>query len=605
MRLSKPNNGETKIDNRTIAQNSQGEIVNLDDFKLAKAIKFYERFSFSFSKYSGGKAHLTWGVNANDYLKRTSNGVSGKYRLTSKLFTNEELNSYINEFGQGCFLSWYLEVTSKYTTYPVFVVEKEFNCDLPRTLEGETGAFLPLASARLFMNENNELDQYKTQAFKYYDDSIPAEDFVRPYYREYKDYSTMLLGYASIPSGQIVRVLDNSDAPEPTEGWAVYQLDYNNLVNKGFKLVSLQPKEAEETQSSVPDGVTVEPLLKDDQLRVIDALPVCSLDVSILKDFDMSIEYVKITEQIRFNLTNGNESIPCKQGRTEATFGVKYLAKDLTSVSSLLKNSIAYIAYISEIRTDGVIKMRLKTGYGSFPDLDVQENEILIGIVKVPVPDSLQDVDTSKIVFHKLWKKALVPAEQRIVVPEASSYILDEVTLFETTLSEETKIFAPALCQTHNANFRILEDFDFTYSVGKTYTGDKTFLRVAPIGGLRNIPIMDNGIRRYMSIAQESIIMPDLFNTNFVNEWKYFTLTATVSDSDGAVNPLSTEYETDGSAMLVTPFVTNGSFRFMQIGVKFNADGETVDFQKDLKTFKYWKNALAPFSELWAEKITP
>jgi aryl carrier-like protein len=56
--------------------------------------------------------------------------------------------------------------------------------------------------------------------------------------------------------------------------------------------------------------------------------------------------------------------------------------------------------------------------------------------------------------------------------------------------------------------------------------------------------------------------------------------------------------------MFVTPYPSQNSFKLMQIGVKFKADGETIDFQTNLKTFKYWKNALAPLSELYAEMVT-
>lgn len=922
MRISKPS-GNAKIDKRTIVKNAEGEMINLADFKLGEMATFSDRFHFAFNKYAGGKAHLFWGVSNSDYLHRYSNGNSGKFKLTSHLYTNEELKAFVSEFGEGCFLTWYLEMTNSYTNAPILLVEKEFNSDLPRVIEGQEGVFLPLASVQLFLDEIGELDQYKTQVFRFFESSMPAEVFVRPWYWEYANFTAMNFGYASIPSGQVVRVLDNSDAPEPSKGWATYQLSYNKLVNKGFKLVSREPKETlklsdfsamacltedykifedfdiklkylssgrvgteinkrrtydksflrintptgdqfldigESTGSwditspidkdvyftcwaylkpewsgnlvypalienvgainfqeitpttrdsfnrvpiyqvkvrsiggtgnvdldtcvfvkhwrnslshipttdnktvfldsagrlnvpalfcpikeayfledfdfeiipkydginlkmiggrrnipvmtkngvrwlgitepnfsftlttpkigakqywgiewkfvadqntlpnghtlrtsgvyndtmeqgnpndctgstvlllqveafvpknniplavedftvrklwknapikpvemSNPDGLTVERIGSDNLLHVIDGLQPCPNNATISEDFNLRVEWSVVVKQIKF-ITDNNAylNIPCKQGMTSKTMAVNGLNQSISSWGSLLFNSVYYGAYVSKMVTDGTRHVRMIQGLGKFPILNLAEDEVLIAMVRLEVPESFEAVDPKKLTLFRLWKKGLSAQ----VIPEVTGGLIpDQVTLFEATLSEQQKIFAPALCQTHGANFRILEDFDLTFSVGKTYTGDKTFLRVEPIGGLRNIPVMDNGIRRYMSIAQESIVMPDLFNTNFVGKWQYFVLMATISDTDGAITPLGTEYESDGSPWLVTPYANNTQFRFAQIGVKFNADGNTVDFQKNLKVFKYWKNALAPFSELWAEKVTP
>ena len=476
MRLSKPNSGETKIDNRTISKNSQGNIVNLDDFKLDRAITFYERFSFNFNKYSGGRAHLSWAVNANTYLKRYSNGVSGKYRLTSKIFTNEELNSYINEFGQGCFLSWYLEVTSKYTTYPVFMVEKEFNCDLPRTLEGETGEFLPLASVRLFMNENNELDEYNTQVFRYFDNSIPAESFVHPYYWEYQNYAEMEFYYTNVPSGQLARVLDNSDAPEPTEGWAVYQQDYNNKLNKGFKLVSLQPKENKEPTLKLSDFMAMNPFTED---------------YKIIEDFDITLKYsgdgmVKTEVNNRTDYYKGYVRIKTPTGDQFLQSGEAYGRWDTSSTEDRNVYFTCW-AYLKPDYNGGVGYPTLKENVGATnfqeitPTTRDEQGRIPIYQIRVSSIGGTGTVDLNSYVVVKHWKNAL-----------KHNLLTDNKTAFSNS---KGKLTIPGLaCPIKEAY--LLEDFDF--EVVPIEQG----IQLKQIGGRRNIPVMTKDGIRYFGITE-------------------------------------------------------------------------------------------------------
>lgn len=69
---------------------------------------------------------------------------------------------------------------------------------------------------------------------------------------------------------------------------------------------------------------------------------------------------------------------------------------------------------------------------------------------------------------------------------------------------------------------------------------------------------------------------------------------AVISDVKTSVRSLGTEYESDGKAMLTVPYPDNSHVNFVQIGVKINADGDTLDM-KNIKVFKYWKKSTSSF----------
>jgi hypothetical protein len=207
------------------------------------------------------------------------------------------------------------------------------------------------------------------------------------------------------------------------------------------------------------------------------------------------------------------------------------------------------------------------------------------------------------IIVFKYWKQILAPAEERISISEPNGYNVDKITLFEEQLREKTTIIAPALAQPLPVNFWILEDFDFNFVVGKTYTGNKPYLRLTPVGGLRQVPVLINGVRKYLSIASEDVIMPDLFGGAFGGAYKYFTIQAKVDDVEGAVQTFGTSYK-NGDAWLTQTEATPNHYTILMVGVKFNTDHETLDWDNVI-IHKFWKDRLASFNELWKKKTTP
>ncbi|MCY1634875.1 hypothetical protein [Marinifilum sp. D737] len=583
MRISKPNTG-AKIDNRTIAKNSKGNIVNLEDFKLDKAIKFYERFSFHFSKYPGGKAHLTWGVNASDYLKRYSNGISGKYRLTSKLFTNEELNSFINEHGQGCFLTWYLEVTSKYTTYPVFVVEKEFNCDLPRTLEGESGKFLPLASARLFMNENNELDEYNTQVFRFYENSIPNEVFVRPYYWEYKNYQEMTFHYTNIPSGQIARVLDNSDAPDPSEGWATYQQDYNNLVNKGFKLVSRQHNGYKPDQLSI--GLNAESKLT--HFSEMNPFPA---NWKLTEDFDFAFDNSSISGKptLWIKINDLNRRNYSKDFIHILTPKVKFfkIGEGYAQHEAVTEDTDCYWTLYTAITDEytsasGLVCVARPDATG-FQEItkETRHNGILYPIAQVKATlkadTNTFDVDSCLVIKH--WKNVL----------KQDNY-LDNETIRVTA---DNHLFVP---EHHNPlkNGYLLEDFDF--EIEKVEGANSIQLKLIGGESRRNIPVQTSAGIRWFGIGTPTFNLDTASNKIAGTHYHWDIAFKLLDDENGTFNGWVTYYGGASSTFDVKrPYDPATSSNIILLSVTCPVPRAGIDLQQeDFKLYKYWKNCLAP-----------
>jgi hypothetical protein len=233
--------------------------------------------------------------------------------------------------------------------------------------------------------------------------------------------------------------------------------------------------------------------------------------------------------------------------------------------------------------------------FSELPDLNpfvYSTKEYLpVAIVKLVFnPDyTLNLVETQ---ISEIYKKGILVKEVQEAVT-AEKWDLDKNTIFQTTLWEKEVLFSPSALQTHRANFTILEDFGLKFSTGETYTSKKTFLFVEPENGKRFIPVMLGGVKKYMNLIGEHVLMNDIFGASFAGQWKYFVLRAQITDTNtGVISNLSTTYENSGEAVNIGPYPNDGQYYFAQIGVKFNADGKTIDDMENIKVFPYWKQAL-------------
>ena len=263
-----------------------------------------------------------------------------------------------------------------------------------------------------------------------------------------------------------------------------------------------------------------------------------------------------------------------------------------------LKGGWAVYRFKSSDQSFGIVgaeNYRNAKTYSTFADMVALAKNACLDSELIKVLDASGDpLVSSGWAFYRfrLHNKTfeLVSKEQ---VAAGEKWDLDKQTVCETTYSEKQVLFNPQSIQTHRANFTILEDFGLKFSVGETYTGSKTFLLVEPDGGKRFIPVMSNGVKKYMNLIGEHVLMNDIFGASFAGNWKYFTLRAIITDTtDADIKNLGTSYENTGEPMQVFPYPLESQYYFVQIGVKFNADGKTIDDMRNIKIMPYWKQAL-------------
>lgn len=423
-------------------------------------------------------------------------------------------------------------------------------------------------------------------------------------YEIYQNIALRNQASEKMEDGQEVKILDASGDPNIKNGWAIYKFSKESNL---FDLLEKQEQPIIPAPTIINTDESTIFKTENDKLVVPEAMFGTRVDMRILEDFDFSLSYDG--KDMQLVPIGGVRTIPVMYGDAK-----RFLTISNNKLSFALFNNkgkgkrVNWVVNATVSDTNEPVTTQV-TGYidtGETVPVKPNSSDIQLQIMQVsvlvPYNGSAPKVKDFRI--HKYWKKALVPAEERIAIPEQGAVNVDNVTLFKTILSEKETIFAPALSITHPANFRILKDFDFTYNIDKTFTGDKTYLDINVIGGNQHIPVMVDGVRKYMSITGEGVVLPDLFNTQFVNKWVYFIMQAVISDTEDTTHPLGTVYESDGSAMLATPYPDSTAFNFMQVGIKVNADGETLDL-KNVHVFKYWKNALASINELYTEIITP
>eukprot|EP01029_Cantina_marsupialis_P005852 TRINITY_DN163435_c0_g1_i1.p1 TRINITY_DN163435_c0_g1~~TRINITY_DN163435_c0_g1_i1.p1 ORF type:complete len:961 (+),score=102.51 TRINITY_DN163435_c0_g1_i1:16324-19206(+) len=358
-----------------------------------------------------------------------------------------------------------------------------------------------------------------------------------------------------------------------------------------------------ETGVSV-DGTTVHKWV-DDLLIVPNAMKVHHCNVKFLNDFDFdfSVENDRIYMHPR-----GLDSIVNDLNVPVEIEGEKMWAKvrywQVGNVNfDIDANEYHWLvsAYVKPNENDTANGMVTQTnGNGKALRsslLSVSHSTIPLMQIRAKKPLPGQQFDLNHVFIYKYWKNAVVPAEERIktnneglVIPEP-----DNDTIFKTILAEKEKYFVPSALITHQADFRILEDFELDISLETTYSTGLPYLRVAPKGGARNLEVMVGGVKKYMSLAVEGVQITSLFGSDYAVGWKHFVLMAQIHDDETTVKPLGTEYYSDGKPMYLKPYIDSSKFRFVQIRFKLGA-GNTLD-QKNIVVWKYWKKALAPLKE--------
>ena len=381
---------------------------------------------------------------------------------------------------------------------------------------------------------------------------------------------------------KVPRVTGNVKA----EDFKIYKL-WKNCLAPAEQRLSLE--------GTPPDGLTVEPVL-DDKLRVIPAMENYS-HIKIMQDFTMKAEYSSVVKQIKiYPDPNQHTDIPAKLYSNDRTFRIKNTAVSINVWANMIQGKTMYVAFYSSLVSDGSDKFSYKVGLGKFPDLSSLDpvNDVLLSVIKLPIPDDINNTDASKLVLHNIYKKALAPAEERInITPEipVDKYTIDKN--FQGQLS------IPALQIGHKVNMFLLKDFDFNISAAGSD------ITIIPRVGNQAIPILVDGVRKYMRVAYWPL-GTDLFGSNMAGKWAYWTVGATITDTETTSGGMTTYTQPSGAMVEFRPDDVISKARILTVlaYIPDTGQGESWDLSK-IYMFKHWKDMLAPFDELWAEKVTP
>ena len=344
------------------------------------------------------------------------------------------------------------------------------------------------------------------------------------------------------------------------------------------------------------DGTTVEAIKSDNLLHVIDGLQPCPHDTVINQDFNLKVRYVPVTKQVQFWIDETPLNIPATKLNSSKTFCIKNINQSISAWGSWLFNNTYYCAYISKMVEDGTQQVRTKSGLGKFPALDMTEDEILVAMVRLDVADSFENTSTSNLTFYRLWKKGLAPAEKRITISESQSIHPDKYTIDK---NYQGQLSIPALQIGHKVNMFLLKDFDFNI------TAAGSDISITPRGGNQAIPILVDGVRKYMRVAYWTLGTSN-FGSNMTGKWAYWTVGATITDTESTSGGMTTYTQPSGAMVEFRPEDIVSKVRILTVlaYVPDTGQGESWDLSK-IYMFKHWKNMLAPFDELWNEKVTP
>jgi len=394
----------------------------------------------------------------------------------------------------------------------------------------------------------------------------------------------------TLENGQEIKVLDASGDENIKSGWAIYKYDKQTDI---FDLV----EKSEQPNIPNPDGITVEPIL-DDKLRVVTALENYS-HLMIMEDFQMKAEYNVYVKQIKIypDPYPIRKMIPAKMYGNDRTFGVKNINITISGYTDLIQGKTFYAAIYSKLVQDDSNQMNYKLGLGTFPDLSFldPENDVLLAIIKLPIPSNIEDTDKNSLVLHNIYKKAIAPAEQRIKIPGIPEIKADDSSIIECTYQgDDNKTFgSPENYNPFDERFKFLEDFDFKFENYQS-GGVETIKMTA--NNPRQIKVNVNGVVKYLTLNFWVVDFQNMRTSAGAKtgDYIYFRLNAGVKNTE-VFSPHSSSsnlgYITDAKTTYGSPNQILFSAR-----VKLPDEGQEYDLTT-LKVWKHWKKALAPAEE--------
>ncbi|WP_461632025.1 hypothetical protein [Labilibaculum euxinus] len=151
----------------------------------------------------------------------------------------------------------------------------------------------------------------------------------------------------------------------------------------------------------------------------------------------------------------------------------------------------------------------------------------------------------------------LLEKEEKPIIPAPTIINTDEFTIFKT---ENDKLLVPEAMFGARVDIRILEDFDFSLS----YDGKD--MQLVPFGGIRTIPVMYGGTKRFLTISNQRLSFA-LFDNRGKGKRVNWVINANISDTDVLVTTPVTGYYDSGETVPVKPNLSNVQLQIMQVSV--------------------------------------
>lgn len=360
-------------------------------------------------------------------------------------------------------------------------------------------------------------------------------------------------------------------------------------------------KEASEVQTPsktiFPDGYTIDEYDLNNGERptfaVIDAMKSFRNDQVLLEDFDYEVSYIGNTDSFFFT--------PSKEGKVPILInGVK---KYLVLAQGGFKRNLlpvdcntAYLTVTGTIvDTIGEFHNTIGCGYSGTgchqirPHSDDFNSNVILFQARVTVPPLGGEIDKQSIYMSKYWRRALNIG----AIPT-----FDANTIDRSQVSEYSNQFSvPEAMHGFRQNQIILKDFDFDFSHDKD---TKLITMSVRGGGFKAIPILVDGVRKYIHIQESTF---DMSNFGFGFNRFHFAVSAPIRDTNVySTNGMTNQYNGEnGSITNVMPS------KFDSVTL-FQVSGTMPTFGTELEAHafsihKYWKKALAPFHDLYAEMM--
>ncbi len=162
----------------------------------------------------------------------------------------------------------------------------------------------------------------------------------------------------------------------------------------------------------------------------------------------------------------------------------------------------------------------------------------------------------------------------------------DAVSIFQ---DDHLKLQVPSSFISHSVNTRILEDFDYTMKF------DTDHFVLAPVGGVRTVPISFNGVVKYMTLQSYDLYF-DRFDNGGKGKRVNWTIQAYIRNTEDIVNTKQIGKRDDGGINDVEPLSIDTSMITMQVSALIPSDNSNPR-EEDFTIHKYWKKALAPVEE--------